>query len=85
MRWKVRPVCQQCEEEIETDFFYAMVEGEERETAVCEECMDKMKKRIRGTYLGDAICDMLDEKIVSTEKYTIWCDVIETSFADLYL
>lgn len=84
VRIKQLPECKECGKEIETDFCLVLTDDDKFETCVCLECKDKVAKRLASMpYLQEVIEEMLEDMIELTPVREY--DVIETTFADLYL
>lgn len=77
-RIKCPPVCQECGEEITTDFCYATDRSDPRETAICQACAHRIMTTCRSvsTYVADLLDDYFREWSIETELATDETDVI---------
>lgn len=62
MRWKEKPICQECQSRIEEDICIVMDDRDPFETCVCDRCRDKINVRLKDMpYIRDCIDDYLTE------------------------
>lgn len=77
-RIKCQPVCQECGEEITTDFCYATDHDYPRDTAICQACADRIMRACRSVsdHVADLLVDYFREWETETARITNETEII---------